>query len=103
MKYWIVSVVIIVLFFVVFKEIVFSNDVYIKKIEFEDGENNEVYVKFDINNPTDNIKGCLLNITISDKLYAGYADINANSKETYRVLVDMPKGITNVQLDYVCS
>jgi hypothetical protein len=78
------------------------DEVIIKKLEFEDiGE--DVYVKFDVENPTNKQKTCLINIILPDKKYGGYLNISAKSKRSYKTLVDMPSGKTEVRLDYICS
>ena len=79
-----------------------KNEVTIKNIDFED-VGSDVYIKFDIKNPTDEQKTCSLNMTVADKKYGGYVDISAKSKKSYKTLVDMPRGRTEVRLDYECS
>ena len=78
------------------------DEIIIKKLEFEDS-NEGVYIKFDIENPTNEQKTCLLDIILADKEYKGYLNISAKSKKYYKALVDMPPGKTEVRIDYVCS
>lgn len=79
-----------------------NKEVVIKKIEFEHfGE--ETYVKFRIDNPSNENKTCSLTINIADKKYAGYANISAKSSGDYKTKINMPSGKTEVILDYICS
>ncbi|MFW9873754.1 MAG: hypothetical protein ACFFG0_11670 [Candidatus Thorarchaeota archaeon] len=79
-----------------------KSQVTIKNIDFEH-VGSDVYVKFYIKNPKDEQKTCLLNMMVADKEYRGYVNISAKSKKSYKTLVDMPKGRTEVRLDYNCS
>lgn len=97
--YFIVIIVLAILIVLISRK---SDEVIIGKLEFED-TNGDVYIKFDIKNPTDEQKTCLLNITLADKRYKGYLNISAESKKSYKTLVDMPYGKTEVRVDYVCS
>ena len=97
--YFIVIIILAILIVLILRK---PDEVVIGKLEFEDTYEG-VYIKFDIKNPTNEQKTCLLNITFADKKYEGYLNISAKSKKYYKVLVDMPYGITEVRLDYICS
>ncbi len=79
-----------------------KNGVTINKLDFIDLRDDEHYLKFDIDNPTDEPKTCLLNIRIGTKKYRGYVNISAKSKKLYKTHVDMPIGTTEIKLDYNC-
>lgn len=83
-----------------------KKEITISKIRFKDIEG--IYsqkhdLKFDIKNPTDEQKNCLLNIRLGDRKFKGYVNISAKSKKFYKTRVDMPFGRTEVKLDYDCS
>lgn len=83
-----------------------KDDVSIKKIRFKDIEgiySQKHYLKFDIENPTDEQKNCLLNVRLGDRKFKGYVNISAKSKKFYKIQVDIPFGRTEVKLDYDCS
>ena len=97
--YFIIIIILAILIFLISRE---PDEVIIGKLEFEDiGEDH--YVKFDVRNPTNETKNCLINIILPNKRYGGYFNISAKSKKYYKALVDMPYGKTEVRLDYLCS
>lgn len=79
-----------------------KSEVSVKNLDFED-TGSGVYVKFDIDNPTDEQKACSLNLKVADKQYIDQVNISAKSKKAHKMLVDMPGGKTNVKVYCKCS
>ena len=107
----ILIVVVIILIINSFKSeddlILEGDEVLIKNLEFL-GVGEDHYIKFKIMNPTDELKTCLLNMTLTNeefsgrKQYLGSVDVDAKSNKPHTILVDMPNGTTDIRLDYTC-
>jgi len=96
-----VAALIISLTALVLQSIYNKDEVTIRKISFID-EGEDVYMEFIVNNPANISKTCMLEIAYADKTYTSSLSIDAQTKKTYKTLVDMPYGRTKVKLDYIC-
>ena len=80
-----------------------ENEKLVDNIRFQTVEGNNVLVVYDIRNPSQSSSKCDMTLHVGEKQYLDSVELKPSETVERKVLVNMPYGKTDVNIDYRCD